>query len=390
METKKEDERYLARDVPAFPLEIDGAKESYLFSKRKKYIDFMMGWCVGNVGWNNKQILKKIKKFNGPTYVNPAYLYKPWAELAKILSDITPGNLTKSFRATGGTEAVEIALQAAMCYTKRNEFISVEGAYHGHSIGAMSVGSSDFRNQYNNLLPNCHKIKTPLDADAARKVEKILKSEKVAAFISEPIICNLGVQIPTQEFFDIVSDACKTYGTVLIMDEVATGFGRTGRLFATEHYGIKPDIMTFGKGLTGGYGGLGATVVTPEIAKSMEWNFSVYSTFGWIPLSVEGAMNNIRFILKNRLWKNAEKMGKYFEESLSKMKFKQPAEIRTRGLAIGIEFKQGTYATDLMKKSMDKGLLIQDLGPTTLTLFPSLDIDYKTAKAGLNILSRCL
>ena len=390
MNVIKEDKEYLARDVPALPLEITNAKDSYLFSKNKKYIDFLMGWCVGNIGWNNKKINSKLKKFNGPNYVSPHYLYKSWSKLAKTLAEITPRKLKKSFRATGGTEAVEIALQSAMSFTKRNQFISVEGSYHGHSIGAMSVGSSDFRTRYNNLLSNCHKVKLPLDADAGRRVEKILKTEKIAAFISEPIICNLGVVIPDKEFFEIVSDACKKYGTVFIMDEVATGFGRTGKLFASEHYSLKPDIITLGKGLTGGYGGLGATVVTNEIAKSMEWDFSVYSTFGWMPLSVEGAIENINYILKNKLWKKSQVMGKYFEERLAKMKFKYPSEIRTKGLAIGLEFKKGDYALDIMDRAMKKGLLFSNLGSTILTLFPALNIDKKTAKRGLDIFSKSL
>jgi len=386
----KKDKKYLGRDIPALPIEITGAKGSYLFSKNKKFIDFLMGWNVGNIGWNNKAVAERMKKFTGPNYVNPYYLYKPWAELAELLAKIAPGKLVKSFRATGGTEAVEIALQAAMKHTEREGFVSIEGSYHGHSIGAMSVGSSEFRNQWGNLLLKCHKINLPLDADAGREVEKILKSEEVAAFISEPIVCNLGVVIPQKEFFDIVSDACKTYGTALIVDEVATGFGRTGKLFASEHYKLEPDIMTLGKAMTGGYGGLGTTMMTNEIAKSMEFDFSVYSTFGWIPYAVEGAKANIKFILKNKLWKNAVKMGRYFDSRINKMKFKHPADVRIKGLAIGVEFKEKGYATQITKRSMQNGLLFSDIGPYMFTLFPALNIDMKTAGVGLDILERCL
>ena len=105
----------------------------------------MMGWCVGNCGWGNKEIREGIKRSRSPAYVNPTYLYRPWAELAELLAKITPGRLRKTFRATGGTEAVEIGLQAAMAYTKRHKFVSIEGSYHGNSIGAMSIGSSDYR-----------------------------------------------------------------------------------------------------------------------------------------------------------------------------------------------------------------------------------------------------
>ena len=389
-EVQAKDQRFLGRDRPAWPIEITGSTGSYLFSNKKKYIDFLMGWNIGNIGWNNKTVINKIKTFKGPNYVLPHYLYQPWTELAELLANITPGKLVKSFRATGGTEANEIALQAAMAHTGRQKFVSIEGAYYGHSVATMSISSSEFRKRYKNLLPGCHKIKPPLNADAGRQVERLLKKEDVAAFISEPIILNLGILMPDKEFFDIVSDACKKYGTLLIMDEVATGFGRTGKLFASEHYNLKPDIMTLAKALTGGYGGLGAAVMTKKVAKSMEWKGSTYSTFGWMPLGVEGAIANVNFILKNKLWKNAQIMGNYFEKKLSSMPFKHPVkEIRVKGLAIAVEFKKKGYAQLITKRAEQKGALFCTDGPS-ITLFPALNIDKRTADKGLKIIERCL
>lgn len=391
MSLKERDKKYLSRDASPLPVEIVKAKGSFLYGPNgKKYIDFLTGWNVGNAGWNISEINQKIRKFSGPNYVSPSYLYKPWVDLAEILAKITPGKLVKSFRATGGTEAVEIALQAAMAHTKRHKFISIEGSYHGHSIGAMSIGSSEFREWYKNLLPGCYKIKPPLDARAGKKIEKILSKRDVAAFISEPIICNLGVVIPTKEFFDIVQKACKKYETLLIIDEVATGFGRTGKLFASEHYGLKPDIMCLAKGITGGYGGIGAAIMTKEVAKSMEFNFSFYSTFGWHPLNVEATIASIKFILKNRLWEKAAIMGRYFEKRLKTIKFRYPAQVRLRGLAIGVEFKEKGYATQIVKKCMEKGLLFSDLDSHIFTLFPALNIDKITVKEGLDIIEKCV
>lgn len=324
--------------------------------------------------------------------MNPAYLYASWAELAELLAKITPGKLTKSFRATGGTEAVEIALQAAMSHTKRYKFISIEGSYHGHSIGAMSIGSSDFRSWYKNLLPDCYKIKPPLDHNAADEVETLLARRDVAAFIMEPIICNLGVVIPEREFMTRVQELCRKYGTLLIMDEVATGFGRTGKLFASEHFGIEPDIMCLAKGITSGYGSLGATVTTEEIAKSMEYEFSFYSTYGWYPLSTIAAIANIRYILKYReqLEKNTNEMSAYFVERLSHMKFKYPSEIRAKGLAIGVEFQEPNYAGQIVARAQSAGVLFSTLNNTMCILFPALNIDKQTAAEGLDIIERCL
>ena len=204
MNLLQKDKQYIGRDVPATPMEIVGAKGNYLMARDgRKYIDFVMGWCVGNIGWGVPEVEEEIKEYDGPDYVNPFYLYKPWVDLAQLLAKITPGKVVKSFRTTGGTESVEVALQAAMTYTKRTKFISIEGSYHGHSIAAMSVGMSYFREKYTNLLPGCEKINPPLNEKAALEVEKLLSHRDVAAYISEPIICNLGVVMPDQQNFDI-------------------------------------------------------------------------------------------------------------------------------------------------------------------------------------------
>lgn len=389
----QKDAQFLGRDVPAVAIEVVKTQGNYVYdTKGKRYIDFLTGWCVGNIGWGMPEVEKAIVDFDGPDYVNPYYLYKPWVELAEILAKITPGRVIKSFRVTGGTEAVEIALQAAMSHTKRTKFISIEGSYHGHSIGAMSVGMSYFRERYTNLLADCYKIKPPLDKKAALEVEKFLSKGDVAAYISEPIICNLAVVLPTQEYWDIVQRACKKYGTVCIVDEVATGFGRTGKLFASEWFGLKPDIMTLGKGLTGGYGAMGAAVMTEELAKSMEFNFSFYSTFGWHPRNTVAALANVRYVVrhKDRILRNVREQGAYFEKRLRAMRFRYPTEIRAKGLAIGLETTQKGYFVDVMNQCMKKGLLVSELGPFALTLFPSLVIDRKTAKEGLDILESCL
>jgi acetylornithine/succinyldiaminopimelate/putrescine aminotransferase len=393
MDIKQKDKKYLGRGGSPRDVVVVKTDGSYVYDdKGKKYVDFFMGWCVGNLGWNNKEITKSIEKFKGPTYISPGYLYKDWAELAELLAKITPGRLTKSFRATGGTEAVEIALQAAMAHTKRHKFISIEDGYHGHSIGAMSVGGSEFREWYPNLLPDCYKIKPPLNEEKAREVEKLLSQQDIAAYISEPIICNIGVEIPEKKYYEIVQAACKKYGTVFIADEVATGFGRTGKMFACEHYGLKPDIMTIAKGVTGGYAVLAAAVMTPELAKSFQFSFSFYSTFGWQPLNVAIAIANLKYFLKNqkRIFKNSEEISKYFQERLLAMKFKHPAEIRVKGLAVAVRFGDASYASEIIKKAMKKGLLIADATPNDFIIFPALNIDKKTAKEGLDILETCL
>lgn len=388
MKLLDKDKKYLGRDGTYIPLVFSKTKGSLIIDAYgNKIIDFLSGWNVGNVGWGVAEIKNEIKRFNGPDYVDPYSLYKPWVDLAEILAKITPSNLVKSFRATGGTEAVEIAIQAAILHTKRSKFIAIKDSYHGHSIATMSLMK---RPGFNFL--DSHQIEIPLDTKAGREVEKILSKGDIAAYISEPIVLNLGVEIPTQEYFNLVQNACKKYGTVFIIDEVATGFGRTGKLFASEYYDLKPDIMCLGKGLTGGYGALGSTIMTEELAKSMEVDFSFYSTFGWHPLNTIATIANLKYLLKykNSILKNVLAMSKYFAYRLSKMKFKYNPEIRIKGLAIAVRFKKEDYAQEIVNKTLENHLLISTLTPYVFTLFPSLTIDKDTAKKGLDILEYCL
>src|SRR5687768_12249966 len=193
---------------------VANSADSYLTDARgRNYIDFMMGRCVRNLRWGNTEIRAAAQKFDGPDYVHPDYLYRPWVQLAEMLARITPGKLAVSYRATGGTEAVEGALQIAMAYTGRGKFVSIEDSYHGNSIATMSIGASDNRETFKNLLPNCHKIEPPLDHKALSKVETLLKKRDVAAFIMEPIICNLGAVVPDDDFVRGVRKLCTRYGT---------------------------------------------------------------------------------------------------------------------------------------------------------------------------------
>jgi 4-aminobutyrate aminotransferase-like enzyme len=144
-------------------------------------------------------IAKAIERFKGPDYVYPGYAYPPWTELARLLASLAPRPLTTCFRATGGSEAVDLALQAAMIHTGRRAFLSLEGSYHGNTLAGLSIGASDNRDRIKNLLPHCREIGPPLDATALRRIEQRLKRRDVAAFVIEPISINLGILIPEKD-----------------------------------------------------------------------------------------------------------------------------------------------------------------------------------------------
>jgi adenosylmethionine-8-amino-7-oxononanoate aminotransferase len=362
-------------------LQVSRAEGSFLFDQHgKKYIDFVMGWCVGNLGWGHPELEKWARRFKGPDYVYPGYDYRPWEELAKLLLSIAPRNLARCFRATGGSEAVDIALQAAMVHTGRRGLMSLEEAYHGNSIAGLSVGEGDY-------LRDCHKIAPPLDAKALAKIERRLASRRIAAFIMEPVSINLGVLIPSRSFMRELQRLCRRYGTLLILDEVACGFGRTGRLFAAEHYELEPDLMCIAKAVTGGTGGMGAVLASAAVAKSMEEEGTFYSTYGWHPRSVDLAIATVRLIARDRkrLLENVEKISALFSARLAPLDF----ESRIQGLAIALDVGDGKYAAKVQERCQDRGLLVNN-EESLLLMLPALNIDRATAEKGLDILERAL
>lgn len=374
---------HLAREEEDSGIRVARSRGSYVFDNRgRKYVDFLAGWCVGNFGWNNPRLERARRSFNGPDYVYPNDSYAPWEELAGLLARIAPAGLTMCYRATGGSEAVDIALQAAIVHTGRSKFVSLEDAYHGNTIASMSVGDG----APEDVLRKSHRISLPLDVDALDRVETRLKRRDVAAFIMEPVPINLGVESPEPEFMEGLSKLCTRHGTLLIMDEVATGFGRTGRLFASEHYDIEPDIMTLGKAITGGAVGMGAVISTDEVAESMEEDGSFYSTYGWHPLATHVAIANVRWIIQNkrRLMDGVAATSGYFRDRLSAMDFDDEVTLNIQGLAIGVDVGDEDHADEIVEACRRGGLLLDTEG-SVITMLPALTIDRPAARRGLDI-----
>ena len=376
-------------ETPA--IQVKRAQGDFVYDSRgKKYIDFVMGWCVGNFGWGNPQIVRAVQRYDGPDYVYPEYSYAAWGELARLLASITPGRLTKSFRATGGSEAVELALQAAMLHTGRKKFVALEDSYHGNTIGAMSIASKENREKLSNLLPYCHRIPTPLDEHALERLKNALKGRDVAAFIMEPVAMNLNVLIPEKSFMKEAQQLCRRYGTLLVMDEVACGFCRTGKIFASEYFDIEPDIMTMGKAVTGGVAGLGATIMTEEVADSLSEDGNIWSTFGWHPRSVVAAIATATYVKRRQrqILRHAAELSEYFRASLSSMDFRGYNAVNMIGLAIYLNVGDEDYAEEIRKKCQRKGLLLVTQADGLL-LIPAVTVDRQVAARAMDILADC-
>ncbi|MDB4954392.1 MAG: argD [Myxococcales bacterium] len=383
----RNDHKLLGRSERPNDVEVVRAEGSLVHDARgRTFIDFQMGWCVGNLGWNPHAIMQAVRDFDGPSYVNPSAMYPPWVELAGLLAELVPGRVRRSYRATTGTEAVELALQLAMTFTRRRKLVSIDGAYHGNSFAARSLGAGGV----DNLLHGCMKLALPLDHKALDRLETLVKHRDVAAFIMEPIITNLSVVIPDLDFMREIIPLCHQYGTLVIMDEVATGFGRTGALFACEHYDLAPDFICLAKAITSGVAPLAVTITTPDIANETEGELEFYSTFGWHPVAVEAAIATCRFWQRHHdhLIGNAMARSSEFRSRLLRMPWAVEPELRCRGLAIGIGLDDARYVERIRQRCQDEGLLVfaED---DSLVMFPALTLDEHTAREGLDILEHC-
>jgi acetylornithine/succinyldiaminopimelate/putrescine aminotransferase len=378
------DHKLVGRSEDSLGIEVVRAAGSRVVDAQgRTFVDFQMGWCVGNLGWNNPEILARIAAFTGPSYVQPGQLYAPWVELARRLAEITPGALARSYRAVGGTEAVEMAIQLAQAYTGRRNVVSIEGAYHGNSMLAKSLGETD---QLVHPVPGCKKLALPLDSLAVDRLETLLEDRDVAAFIMEPVIMNLGVEIPDPVFVHGAAVACERYGTLVIADEVACGFGRTGKLFASEHYALEPDILCVAKAITAGHAPLAAMITRAEIADAVE-DFAAYSTFGWHPLAVEAALATLDYFARHGrdLFANVAHRANDFRRRLSAMVWRGDVDLRIKGLAIGVGLGDSERVGAIADQCRELGLLVNADGEY-LTMFPALTIDEATTHAGLDIL----
>lgn len=388
MTLKNQAERFLA-GTETLDLELAGTEGvSVVTTDGRRYLDFQSGWCVGNFGWGQKHLRDAIRQHDGPDYVAPTFLYAPWVELARGLTGLAPGRLEVAYRATGGTEAVDIALQIAMAATGREGFIGIAEDYHGNSIGTVSVSDRAAREPYPNRLRGCRSLALPLNRRAADRLEKMLKRRDVAAVVMEPIVINLGVEVPEPEFMDRLAGLCRHYGTLLIADEVASGFGRTGTLFASEQYGLAPDLMCLGKAITGGYAPMGATLATRAIARKVRKHTSFYSTFGWHPLSTAVALANLRWLEDNRdrLLTHVEEESVHFRERLWHMGFE---DVGVQGLAIGARARSTRAAQKIADACERKGLLV-GAEDDIVMMCPPLVLSRADARRGLDILERAV
>lgn len=310
-----------------------------------KYLDLVGGYGALNLGHNHPKLLAALNKAGHLPNFLQCSLGIMAGVLAENLAQITPGNLQRSFFCNSGAEAVEGALKLARAATQRTKIISTLNSFHGKSFGALSAtGKLKYQKMFNPLVPGFEHV--PFDDLAA--LESVLRQQDVAAFIVEPIQGEGGVQLPTPGYFKKVRELCDKYNTLLIIDEIQTGFGRTGKMFACEHEQVVPDIMTLAKAMGGGIFPVGAYITTDEIWQkaygTIEKATIHTSTFGGGNLACTAAIQAMQTIYEENLPENAAEIGTYFLARLRELqdKFSVIKAVRGKGLLIGLEFNQPT------------------------------------------------
>ena len=384
----------------------------------KRYMDFSSGLATANIGHCPPEVIRAVsKQAKKLIHSGCIFYYASEVELAERLARITPETIEMFFFSNSGAEAVEGAIKLARFHTGRQAIIAFTGGFHGRTYGALSLTSSAarYRNGYHPLLPSvyhspypyCYRCpmgqkKETCSTECFGYLERVLRHqvtpEETACMVIEPVLGEGGYIAPPAEFMRRLRTLCTKHGIMLVADEVQTGFGRTGRWFACEHYAIKPDIITMAKGIASGFP-LSAVGASKKIMSS--WPPGAHgTTFGGNPVSCAAASATIDKIEKDRLLEKARKVGAHAMARLVSMKERHfcIGDVRGLGLMIGIEFvkKNGEPDRDstakIVKRSLDRGLIIVECGidKNVVRLMPPLVTTLTEMDKGLDIFEEAL
>lgn len=373
-------------------LVISRAAGSWLTDDRgRRYLDWLAGIGVLNTGHLHPKVTRAIKrqlKKHLHVMVYGEYAQKAQTELARMLCRLAPINNARVYFASSGTEAIEGALKIARKWTKRARFVAFEGAYHGGTIGALSlVGRRDLRAPFLPLLDCLH-----LPYGDTRALSRI--DRRVAAVVVEPIQAEGGVRVPPDEFLAELKKRCTRIGALLIFDEIQTGLGRTGKLWCSEHWQVNPDILVLAKAVGGGLP-LGAILASARLLRTFSANppFSHLTTFGGHPLSCAAGLAALRLTLKRNLPAAAERMGRALVQGLAESQAAGLiSDVRGRGLLLGIALKSPARARAVIDRCRRAGLLIGSAlhDESVLRLTPPLTMSARELALGLAILRAAL
>jgi len=349
-------------------------------AKGREWIDCLGGYGIYSLGIRNPEVIAAVRAQMDRNPMPTQELLDPFkAMLCALLAEIAPGDMQNVFVANSGTESIEGAMKIARVHTGRPGFVVAEAAFHGKTLGALSLmGKPAFREAVEPLLSPVWRV--PFGDAAA--VDAILRDHatQVAAVVMEPIQGEAGAVVPPEDFWPSLRAICDRYGVLLIADEVQTGLGRTGKLWGVDHWDVAPDIITSAKALGGGVMPIGAVAGRAEIWRSLEPNpFLHTSTFGGNPLACAAAIAAIHVILRDQLWERADRIGTRFVEALTDMADRYPrvlSGVRGRGLLLGMMFPDNETGYKVASGLFRRGVLVAgtQVSATTIRIEPALTI----------------
>jgi len=373
-----------------------------------RYLDFMAGIAVSSTGYAHPKVVAAAKaqldKFSHMCATD--FYYPVFAQLCERLARLAPGPDDKRvFLTNSGTEAVEGAIKLARSHTKRQNIIAFEGAFHGRSMGAISLGSSKvkYRRHFGPLLPGVYHLpyanpyrETDFMTAAQNLFRERVGEDEIAAVIMEPILGEGGYVIPPRSFLQYWRDFCDEHGAVLIYDEVQSGIGRTGKMFAAETLGVYPDVYLLAKGLGSGLP-IGAIIAKESV---MSWGHGSHgSTFGGNPVGCAAALATLDLV-ENGLMQNASRIGEILLTGFRGLQRKHDiiGDVRGIGLMLAVEFVADRHSKEHLHgfvpqielAAFRKGLLLLGCGQSTIRIAPPLIIDEEDAAIGLRIFDEVL
>lgn len=335
-------------------LEIDSAEGIYIIDKYgKKYIDMIAGLAVNNIGHRHPRVIKAIQEqLDKHLHIIPygEFIQEPQVKLAERLSTILPKDLNCSYFVNSGTEANEGAVKLAKRITGRRKVCSFKNSYHGSTHGSLSfTGNEKKKAAFRPLIPEIYF----LDFDSEQDLNQI--DNNTACVIMETVQGDAGVRIPGEKFMQDLRKRCNETGALLILDEIQTGFGRTGKMFAFEHYDIVPDILTIAKAFGAGMP-IGAFISSKENMSTLTHNpmLGHITTFGGHPVCCAAALANIEIILDEKIVDEVEKKGEFLENRLRHPAIK---EIRRKGLMIAVEFDNAETVQKIVNGCLENGVI---------------------------------
>lgn len=384
-----EEETFVGNIYQRFPVNVAKGKGCVLWDTGgKEYIDCMGGYGVALVGHCNDRVVAAIKNQAEQLITCHMSLYNnARLEFLNRLFTITPKNLNSVFFSNSGTESVEAAIKFSRKYTNKNGIIALNGAYHGKTFGALSVTYNEkYRKSFLPLLDGV-KFSSYNELD---KIEELVTNHgnNIGTIIAEPIQGETGIIVPPTDFLKKLRNVCDNHNLVLIFDEIQSGLGRTGKMWAGQHWDVEPDVMCLAKGIAGGVP-MGLTLARSEILDCIKVG-EHSSTFAGNPLACAAGSATIDSLVDDKLVENSEKIGVLFKEGLLDLKdsHKIIREVRGFGMMLGVEMKFDIK--DILFDGIKNGILILYSGRNILRLLPPLVMDEDMCKKAINLIDRLI